>query len=99
MKELFEKTVIADKNSAKRIGSLPAYMAINCSDIGTALIDGRQVYITWGRNLKKEEQEWYYYNTAYKPIYLNTNDGTSELIYQNDVAEYLFTIINKSKWK
>ena len=97
MKELLQElhvlTTVADKRSAKYIGCLPASRALNSASIGEATVNGKLVYITWGRNLNKEEQEYYMKETTLQPIYTGTNDGTAELIIPEKDAEKLLLVL------
>lgn len=43
--------------------------ALHACDIGEArLDDGRTVYMTWGRNLTREEAEWFAAKTFFEPV-------------------------------
>lgn len=52
----------------RRIGSLAGCPATESCDIGEASLDGKIVHTTWGRNLVKEQADWYARNTYYEPV-------------------------------
>ena len=84
--------------SAKRIGTPPACIALACCDIGIAELEsGQQVFITWGRNLNKLDQEWYSKNTDFQPIWISAFDGCSELILPEKMISGLLTFNPKIK--
>lgn len=79
---------------ARRLGSLPAVLALNACDIGEAVLKtGETVTVTWGRNLAAEQQAWYLQNTALRPIWLGSDDGSAELIIPDDQAAKLRSIL------
>lgn len=69
--------------TARRLGSLPACIALGCSDIGqaTVRINGRtrRIYITWGRNISHEQQQWYLNNTPLRPVWIGADSGACEV--------------------
>jgi hypothetical protein len=78
----------------KRIGSIPATLAMACCDLGEAVLeDGSVVTITWGRNINADEQRWYLTKTTFKPVWLNTADGSTELIIPDNDAKQLRSIL------
>ena len=88
--ELFECTVKAKQFSWKRIGAIPLAVALGSADIGECeLEDGETVYITWGRNLTRKEQKWFYANTHFQPIVLGSHEGLAELILPYDLVKPL----------
>lgn len=55
----------------RRIGSLRHCIALGAADIGEAVLeDGRQVHITWGRNIPPEEREKIIASTTYDLVVL-----------------------------
>jgi len=91
--ELHEKSVKADKYSLKRLGSLPLCIALGCDDIGTATIDGKKVYVTFGRNLDRKQQAWFLEKTGFQPIWVSADDGSCELILPDDDVEKLLPLL------
>ena len=50
----------------ERIGSVPCCVALEACDVGKVTYsDGSWLYITWGRNLTREQVGWYERNTAF----------------------------------
>lgn len=98
MEQLHPKTILAKKHSAKRIGSLNACLALGACDVGTATLeDGNQVYITWGRNLNREQQNFFLSETDFAPIWISADDGSAELILPDPMARELLSIINQRR--
>ena len=92
--ELFEHTQDAVRWSWKRLGSLPACVALGSADIGECELEsGDRVIITWGRNLKYRDQKWFHENTHYKPVHLGSFDGSAELIIPDDLAIQLIKML------
>lgn len=70
--------------SARRVGSLPACVALGAADIGLASVDGGWQTITWGRNLSREEADRMAAQTYFRPVQL---DGTAEDVYELVIPE------------
>lgn len=69
----------------RRLGSLPIAIAYGWCDIGEADViyaDGVRalVLITWGRNLRLGEQEWFIDTTRFHPVWVGSSEGRAELI-------------------
>lgn len=78
----------------RRLGHLPAALALNACDIGEAVLDnGETVTTTFGRNLSVEQQAWYQENTWFRPIWLGADDGSAELIIPDEQAATLRSIL------
>lgn len=92
MTNLATETIRA--KSWQYLGSVPAAIALGCADIGTAVLeDGTTVYVTWGRNLDREQQEYFAYHTKFQPIHLGSSDGTAELIIPRQFVELLIPVL------
>ena len=76
--------------SIKRIGSLPACLALKSLDIGEATLStGEIVTITWGRNMTAEQVD--NNPTVFRAV--RTDAGLHELIIPCDHAAKLRSII------
>lgn len=88
--ELFECTIKAKPFSWKRIGAIPLCVALGAADIGECQLEtGETVYTTWGRNLSRLDQIWFYENTHFQPIVLGSDAGFAELILPNELVKPL----------
>ena len=87
-------TVLAKKHTAKRLGSIPACVALAAADIGTCELEtGETVYVTWGRNLDREQQSWFAKHTHFRAVWLSADDGSAELILPNEMVAHLLPIL------
>lgn len=92
--QLASVTIEAKRESWRRLGSVPGCIALGCADIGTAeLPSGERVIITWGRNLPREQQEWFASHTHFQPIHLGADDGSAELVIPAAIADKLVAIL------
>ena len=92
--ELYECTLRAVENSAKRIGAIPCCIALSAADIGTCELEtGETVYITWGRNLNRKDQKWFFENSHFKPIWTGYG-GHTELILPDESVKPMVNILN-----
>ena len=87
--------VQADEFSWTHIGIIPGCVALGCVDIGEATVDGKKVFVTWGRNLDAEKQQWFAKNTNFQPVRLGADDGSAELVLPDDVIQSLLPILIK----
>ena len=88
------ETVLSLPESTKRLGSMPGALALGSADIGRVeLLSGKVVYCTWGRNIDKKEQEWFLQHTTFQPVWVGANDGSAELILDNETAESLLPLL------
>jgi hypothetical protein len=97
----------------RRLGSLPAGIAMGCCDIGEAYVDYPDgdrglALVTWGRNLRPGEALWHLENTAFTPVWVGADDGATELILcpcfsDNKVYRWLRAglrlVDNSPKWE
>jgi|GEM_PF-4574676 len=89
--QLYETTKKA--TSHRRLGSIPGCLALNSADLGEAVVDGKTVTITWGRNLDKKSQEYYANETKFAPVHVGAYNGSAELIIPPKTAEILRSIL------
>ena len=85
------------KATSKRfLGTPPGHIAMGGSAVGEATLeDGSKVTITWGRNIDREEQEWYLKHTGFQPIHIGSDYGHAELILPPDVATEILKTLNR----
>lgn len=89
------KILQADANSFVRLGSIPCCIALGATDIGVARVDGRQVYITWGRNMPRAEQAGFMRRTSFELIHLIASDGEAEIVLPNEMVAPLLPLLNR----
>jgi hypothetical protein len=89
MQELYKMTKKSIPESKKYLGMISGCMALGAiADVGTCeLENGHTVFITWGRNLTRLEQQWYYNHTKYEPVWVGSDNGSSELILPDSQAK------------
>jgi hypothetical protein len=65
----------------RRLATLPFALALRCCDIGEAVDNMGNPYLTtWGLNLSATDQEWAVRETCFHPIWMGADDGSCELI-------------------
>lgn len=65
----------------ERLGSLPYCIALGCYDIGVATLeDGRTVYVSWGANLTREQQNHWRKVATFELVHLGADAGECEFI-------------------
>lgn len=77
---------VADKWTARRLGSIPCAIAFGAADVGTCNVGGEPVYITWGRNLNPGQADWFAERTRFRPV---MTDGGIELILPASIHQEL----------
>lgn len=79
----------------KYLGHLPGAFAMNGADIGEAKIKGQKekVIITWGRNLRENEIEFWENKTPYEAVKAPDN-RFYELIIPKAEADKLLSILH-----
>lgn len=85
----------ADADSFIRLGGIPCCIALGAADIGVARVDGRQVYITWGRNMPRTDQADFMQRTSFELIHLGASDGEAEIVLPNEMVAPLLPLLNR----
>lgn len=85
---------VATALKTKRLGSLPAFLALDSIDIGEAKLKGKKekVIITLGRNLTEQDIKWYAEKTVYQPVKMPLS-RKYELIIPKDQADKLLQVL------
>lgn len=85
--ELVDGVLHAKRGTWVRLANIPGCIALGASDIGRCCLeDGRQVFITWGRNLKMEDQKWFMKHTSFELVHLGSWRGCAEVILPDAIA-------------
>jgi hypothetical protein len=68
-------------HAVRRLGVLPFGLPLGNCDIGEALISmGGRSFITWGRNIPPDRQQWWIDHTRFHPVWCGADDGSCELM-------------------
>ena len=80
--------------TAAHIGDLPPCITLDGCDLGVATLeDGREVIITWGRNLDLTQQRQYLRHTRLELAWCGADDGSTELIIPEPQAGCLRAVL------
>lgn len=86
---------IINPKKVSYVGFLPCALALSCCDLGEAeLEDGSKVTTTWGRNLTRDQAQWYLDNTEFN-IIKTPMSSVYEIELLPRYAEKLLSIIKE----